>query len=126
MVEEALARIRRYPDEQLVGKDARAAGHGAAVAPGLANDGRGFAGDRRFVHRGSALDDLAVAGNQLAGDDEDQVALAQLRGVHVLEGAILAAALRDELLAGGAQRAGLRLAPALRDGFGEIGEDDGE
>ena len=33
--------------------------------PDLADDRRGLAGDRRFVDRGDALDDLAVAGDQL-------------------------------------------------------------
>ena len=47
----------------LVGKDPRAAGHAGAVAAGLADHGRRFAGDGRFVDRGHAFDDLAVAGN---------------------------------------------------------------
>ena len=50
-----------------VRSDARAAGDGRAIAAGLANDRRRLAGDRRFVDRGDAFDDLAVAGNELAG-----------------------------------------------------------
>ena len=45
-----------------VGEHLRAAGDGRAVAAGLADDRRGFAGDRRLVDRGDALDHLAVGG----------------------------------------------------------------
>ena len=51
---------------------------GGAVAATLADDGRGFAGDRRLVHRGDALDDLAIAGDQVARLHQHQVAFAQL------------------------------------------------
>jgi hypothetical protein len=48
-----------------VGQHARAAGHGAAVAAGLAHDRRRFAGDGALVDRGDAFDDLAVGRDQL-------------------------------------------------------------
>ena len=41
--------------------------------------GRRLAGDRRLVHRGDAFDHLAVAGDELAGLDDHDVALAQRR-----------------------------------------------
>ena len=44
-----------------------AAGDGAAVAAGFADDGRALAGDGGFVHAGDAFDDVAVAGDGLAG-----------------------------------------------------------
>ena len=78
-VEEALARLLRDPHADPVGNDARARGHRRAVAAGLANDRRGFAGDRRFVDRGDALDHLAVGGDQVAGLDEHDLAGAKLR-----------------------------------------------
>ena len=57
----------------------RAAGDRAAVAAGLADHRRGLAGDRRLVDRGDALDDVAVAGDDLTGLDDDPVAEAQRR-----------------------------------------------
>ena len=63
----------------LVGEHLRAAGHGAAVAAALADHRRRLAGDGRLVDRGDALDHLAVAGDDLAGRDDHDVALAQLR-----------------------------------------------
>ena len=76
-------RARRGGDLDLdeVGQHRRAAGHRRAVAARLADDGRGFAGDRRFVDRGDALDDLAVAGNDLAGLDQNDVAEAKVERV---------------------------------------------
>ena len=71
-------------DHDPVRQHPRAAGDGRAVAAGLADDRRRFAGDRRLVDPGDALDDLAVAGNQLAGLDQHHVALAQARRRHVL------------------------------------------
>ena len=56
----------------------RAAGDGAAVAAALADHRRRLAGDRRLVDRGDALDDVAVAGDDLAGRDDHDVAAAQL------------------------------------------------
>ena len=57
---------------------ARAAGDRAAVAAGLADHRRRLAGDRRLVDRGDALDHGAVAGDQLAGLDDHDVAAVQL------------------------------------------------
>ena len=47
--------------------------------------GRGFAGDRRFIDRGDALDHLAVAGNDVAGLADHQVACPQFVGGDGLE-----------------------------------------
>ena len=47
-------------------EDPRAPGYSAAVAAALANDGRRFARDGRFVHAGNAFDDIAIGGNRLA------------------------------------------------------------
>ena len=76
-VEERVAGVRRDAHLDLVGEHARAAGDGAAVAAALADDRRRLAGDGGLVDRGDALDDVAVAGDDLAGDDEHDVALAQ-------------------------------------------------
>ena len=57
-----------------VGDDAGAAGDGRAVAAGFADHRRGFAGDRGFVDRGDALDDLAVGRDDVAGLDQHDVA----------------------------------------------------
>ena len=56
-------------------KHARAAGDAAAVAAAFANDRGAFAGNGAFVDRGDSFDDFAVARNQVAGFDKDDVAL---------------------------------------------------
>ena len=64
-VEERLARLGRDAHDDLVGQHAGAAGDRRAVAARLADHRRRFAGDRRLVDRGDALDDVAVAGDHL-------------------------------------------------------------
>jgi hypothetical protein len=71
-------RDRPRPDDEPVRQDARAARDGAAVAAGLADDGCALAGDRALVDRRDADDDLAVARDELARLDEDEVALAEV------------------------------------------------
>ena len=73
-VEERLAGLLRDLDHEPVGEELRAAGDGRAVAAGLADHGRGLAGDRGLVDRADALDDLAVGGDDLARLDDDDVA----------------------------------------------------
>ena len=73
-VEKCFAGIRRDADLDLVGEHPRAAGNGAAVAAGFANDRSGFAGDRGFVHGGDAFDHFAIARDEFSGDDDDHVA----------------------------------------------------
>ena len=64
-------------DDDAVGQHARAAGDAGAVAAGLADHRGRLAGDGRLVDRRDALDDLAVAGDDLPGLDHDQVAFLQ-------------------------------------------------
>ena len=78
-VEERLARVGGDAHDDAVGEHLGAAGDRRAVAAALADHRRRLAGDGRLVDRGDALDDLAVAGDQLAGLDDHQVALAQRR-----------------------------------------------
>ena len=81
--------LRRDPHDDLVGEHPRAAGDSRAVAAGLADHGRRLAGDRRLVDRGDALDRLAVAGDQLAGGDDDDVAdAASVDARHLLDRAV--------------------------------------
>ena len=84
-IQERLAGAGRDLDDDAVGQDARAAGHAGAVAAGLADDRGRLAGDRRFVDRGHAFDDLAVAGNDLAGLDDHPVAGLQVGGDGLLD-----------------------------------------
>ena len=88
--------------------------------------GRALAGDGAFVHGGRALDDLAVAGDGLAGDDEHHVALAELVGGDLFGLAVVAQAVGGGLGAAGAQGVGLRLAAALGHRLGEVGEEHRE
>ena len=54
-VHEAFPRVGGDPHHDFIGEHPGAAGHGAAVAAGLADDRGGFAGDGRFIHGGRAL-----------------------------------------------------------------------
>ncbi len=127
-VEEGRAGCRRDAHHDPVRQHARAAGDRRAVAAALADDGRRFSGDRRFVDRGDALDHVAVARHHVAGFDEDEVVLLQLQGGDLLVGASAGALepLRLGLGARAAQGVGLGLAAALGQGFGKIGEEHGE
>ena len=99
-----------------------AAGDRVAVAAALADHRRALAGDRALVDAGDAVDDVAVAGDDVAGLAHDAIALPQLRRGH---GSSVPSAVqppRDGVGLGAAQRVGLRLAAALGDRLGEIGE----
>ena len=76
-IEEAFAFPARDAHDDPVRQHARAAGDRREIAAGLAQHGRGFAGDGAFVDRRDAFDDLAVGRNDVVGLDEHQVALAQ-------------------------------------------------
>ena len=65
-VDEALARLGGDLHHDPVGQHPGAAGDRRAVAARLADDRGRLAGDGRLVDRGDALDDVAVAGDQLA------------------------------------------------------------
>ena len=130
-VEECFARVGGDAHDQPIGEDACAAGDAAAVAAAFADDGGAFAGDGAFVDRGDAFDDFAVAGNEVAGFDEDDIVLAQQRRPRSdLTSASVARLV--ELLGRGrpcgvaAQRVGLGLAAAFGHRFGEIGEEHRE
>ena len=120
-VDEAGARRNGDADFQPVGQHLRAAGHRRAVAAGFADDRGGLAGDRAFVDRGDAFDDLAVAGDQFAGLDDHQVADLEVgrRYFYHVEAVGLDQLARGELRLGAAQAVGLRLAAPFGDGFGE-------
>ena len=124
-VEEGLAGVGGDLDPDLVGEHLGAAGDGAAIAAALADHRRRLAGDGRLVDRGDALDDVAVAGDDLAGRDDDHVAPAQLRRRHLLD-ALVGDEVGEGLGLHLAQRVGLRLAAALGHGRGEVGEEHGE
>ena len=93
-----LAGVGGDADDQPVGEDARAAGHGAAVAAAFADDGRAFARDGALVHRRDAFDDLAVCRDDVAGFHQEQITLAQQRRWHQLHVGVAAAA-RSSFLA---------------------------
>ena len=121
-IEERLAGLLRDLDDDAVGQDARAAGDRRAVAAGLPNDRGGLPGDGRLVDRRDALDDGAVAGDDLAGLDDHDVAAAQLgRGALGAVGQP-----RRRRRAHGAQRGRLCPAAALGDRLGEVAEDHRE
>ena len=109
-----------------VGQHGRSAGDGRSIAAGLANDGRGLAGDRRFIDGGDAFEDLAVAGNDFVGFNQHDIAQTKIERVHAFDDAAkvlgIDIALGAGVAAGAAQSVGLRLAAPFGDGLGEIGE----
>ncbi len=113
------------PHQDAVRQDPGAAGDRRAVPAGLADHGRRLAGDRRFVDRRDALDDLAVAGNDVARDDLADIAGAQVGRGDLSDRPVLDH-LGDRVRAGAAQGVGLRLAAAFGDRLGEVGEQDRE
>ena len=128
-VEEGLTRVCRDADDELIRQHLGAAGHRGAVATRLPDDGSRFAGDRRLVHRGHAVDDLAVSRDEVTRRAEDQVADLERAGGHGLEIARVRLApqlLRLGLPAGLPQRVRLSLAPAFGHRLGEVREQDGE
>ena len=89
--------------DEPVREHARAAGHRAAVAAPLTDDGRALAGDRALVDRRYAYDDLAVRGDELPRVQHDEVPLAEIGRQTQRDGG-LARGLAD-LLAGTSLRA---------------------
>ena len=111
-----------------VGKNPGAAGDGGTIAAALADDGRGFAGDRRFVDRGDAFDHFTVARDEVAGLDKNEIVLLQgrRRDLLVNEGLEPSKTFRHGLGARLAQSRRLRLAAAFGHGLGEIREEQGD
>ena len=119
-VEEALAGLLGDLDDDPVREHPGAAGDRAAVAAGLADHRGRLAGHRRLVDRGDALDHGPVAGDHLAGlDDDDVAALAS----SVAGDRAAVAQAGDGLGAHRAQGVGLGLAAALGERLGEVAED---
>ena len=124
-VEEGRARLGGDAHLDPVGEHLRAAGDRRAVAAAFADDRRGLAGDRRFVDRGDALDDLAVGRDEVAGLDQHDVAAcaagSPAPSVHLVADDV-GQPLGDGLGLGLAQGLGLRLAAAFGHRLGEVGE----
>ena len=102
-----------------------AAGHRGPVAARLAEHRGGLAGDRRLVDDGDALDDVAVAGDDLVRGDDAAVAERELGGRDGLGRAVGVEAVGDRVPAGLAERVRLGLAAAFGDRLGEVGEQHG-
>lgn len=71
-----------YADDDPVREHHGAARDGASVSAGFADDGRRLAGDGGFVHAGQALDDVAVAGDQIPSFADDDVPHFEVGAVH--------------------------------------------
>jgi hypothetical protein len=123
-VEEGLARVGGDAHHDPVRQHAGAAGDRGEVAARLADHRRRFAGDGAFVDRGHAFDHLAVGRDHVAGLDQHHVALAQRRRRQPAP--CLGGWLGGHALLQAAQRGRLRLAAALGQRFGEVGEQHGE
>ncbi len=128
-IQESLARIGGDAHHQPVGQHPRAAGYRAEVAAGFAYHRRALAGDGAFIHRGDALDHLAVAGNEVARLHQHHIVLAQAGTGHQ---SVLFAILRAgqflglDIALGLAHGSRLGAAAAFGDRLGEVGEQHGE
>src|SRR5207249_44464 len=105
-VEEGFARIRADPDLDVI-REYLGARDRAAVAAGLANYGRAFAGDHGLVHAGDALDHVAVSRNDVVWLTDHDVSPAKNRCADGFDLAIGIEALRDRFGFGLAKRVGL-------------------
>ena len=123
-VEEGRARVRGDPHLDPVGEHAGAAGHRRAVAAALADDRRGFAGDRRLRRPRRRLRSLRRRRDQVAGLDQHHVAGLQRRRRRPVRVRACAAAMRLAWVSVRvlAQGVGLRLAAPLGHRLGEVGE----
>ena len=125
-VEEGLTALGSDAHHDAVGEHACAPGDGRAITARLTDDGCRLPGDGRLVHRGDALDDLAVGGDEVARLAHHEVPLRQIRGRYPLLGAGRCETACLGLGAHPAQGVGLRLSPPFRHGLGEVGEDHRE
>jgi hypothetical protein len=122
----ALARVGRDADDDPVGKDARAAGDGAAVAAASR-----MTGADSPVIADSSTEAMPSMTSPSPGISSPAATrrrrpCAGWRGVDLRCRCRPCGGACDQLLARGAQGAGLRLAAALGHRLGEIGEDDRE
>ena len=131
-VDEGLTRLGGDLHHDPVGQHLGAAGHRGPVTAGFADDRGRLAGDGRLVHRGDALDHVAVTGDDLPGLDDYEVAEGEL-GTRdlLLAGVGLAGLPADQppghgVPLGPAQRLGLGLAAALGHRLGQVGEHHGQ
>ena len=121
-VQKTAAFFHRDADDDAIAQHARAAGDRAAVAAALANHGRGFAGDGRFIHAGDSFDDVAVGRNDVARFANDEIAFLQYRRGNFLF-ATVAQTPGHRFLSRPAQAGGLCLAAAFRNRLSEIGKE---
>ena len=125
-VQKRVPGLGRDLHDDAVGQHGRATGDGGAVAARLPDDRGRFSGDGRLVHRGDALDDVAVGRDDVARLAHDAVALAQRRGGDDVLGAVWIEPSGHGLGTHLAQRLSLCLATALGHGLGEVGEEHGQ
>ena len=125
-IQKSFAGVGGDADLDPVRQHLRAAGHGRAVAASLADHRRRFAGNGRFVHRGHALNHLAVAGDVAVRLDVNHISGAQQRAWNFNQFVGVVIALGDGFALGLAQGVGLGLAAALGHGLGKVGEEHRE
>src|SRR5690349_23470153 len=102
----------------MIAEDARATRDRRSVSARLADYGRRLSGNRGFVDRCYALDDLAVAWYELSSRDGNQIAEPQFRTGNFFQLAVRANALCDGLGARLPQCFCLRLAAPFCHGLG--------
>jgi len=103
-----------------------AAGDGAAVAATFADDRRDspvMADSSTVAARSITSASAGMISPARAGHD---VTFAEVVGIDFFHLAVLSEAMGDGFDTGAAQGFGLCFAPAFGDGFGEVGEEDGE
>ena len=125
-VDERFPRLGRDLNPDPIGEHFGAAGHRRPVSSRFPDHGRRFPGDRRLVHGGDALDDVAVTRDHLAGRHHHEVADLQVRGGDRFLAAIAHQSPRHQVGPGPAEALRLGLPPSFRHRLREVGEQDRE
>jgi len=128
LVEEALTRLGRDLDHDVVGEDTSAASHARMIAARLPDHGSTLAGDCRLVDPGHALDDLSVGRDDLPCLDQHEITGAEFcRGDQLADVAGKVVKTKGRSIGSGrAKTIGLGFAPRFGKRRGEVCEQDGE
>ena len=129
LVEERLTRVCRDADDEPIRQHTGTAGHGASIAAAFPDHRGALPRDGALIDGCDAHDYLAVAGNGLSGFHKNEIPLLELRtgddagrGIPIR----LPEKLGHHVPPRASQRSCLGLAPSFRQGFGKIGEQQGE
>ena len=116
----------RNPHLDIIRENRGAPCHSRAVTTRLADNGRGFAGDGRFIDRGQPLNNLAIAGDNVPRFHQHHVINIQIQRIDALIQSVKVTGIHIAFGMGVhprfAQGFGLRLAAPFGNSLGKIGK----